>query len=174
MSDRRPGDVPRLWRDQPPAPNYPQDPFPPHSLDGSDVQGDDSYSWREWFADLPALQQIGYGCIGVIIVSILFLYCVGASTVFVRPLVQGRVAASPPVVVLPTLAPTPTQPLVPTGIIPLPSPPGTMPATPTQAPLPTLVPRTGTPTFDPNNPYTPTPSTSTTRPIATVVPTARP
>lgn len=178
MDDRRPGDVPRLWREQPPQPSYPQDALPSASLPEASEWEGYPYTWRDWLADLSAGQQLGYGCILVVVISTLFLYCVGASTFLVRPIILGRVVPTPTVFIPPTLVPTPTQVTPPTFIIPLPTARGPMAATPTQAPLPTMAPPTATATYDPFGP-TPTRKASTTAidPYAltpTRKPTARP
>ncbi len=162
MDDRRPGDIPRLWREQPPESPYMEDPPPPISLPDSAQWEGQRYTWRHWLADLTPRQQLGYGCIGVVILSTLFLYCVGASTFFVRPILMGHAVPTPTNFIPPTLAPTPTAPPQPTFIIPLPTPRGTMPPTPTQAPLPTYSPATVGPTLD-NYGFTPT-RKPTTRP----------
>lgn len=91
-------------------------------------------SWREWLATLSPVQQVGYGCILVMIVSAAMLYCVGAATFFVRPMLVERAAITPTEVTRPTLVPTPTQLVEPTTYIQLPK--GTLVATPTQAPIP--------------------------------------
>ncbi len=148
MDDRRPGDIPRLWREQPPESSYTEELLPQPSMAEQPQWESQPYTWRQWLADLAPRQQLGYGCIGVIILSTLFLYCVGASTFVVRPVLLGRAVPTPTAFILPTLAPTPTQAPQPTFIIPLPTPRGTMPATPTQAPLPTYPPYTVGPTLD--------------------------
>ncbi len=148
MDDRRHGDIPRLWREQPLEALYTEEPPPPMTLPGSHPLGGERYSWRHWLIQLTPRQQLGYGCIGVVILSTLFLYCVGASTFLVRPILMGHAAPTPTAFVPPTLAPTPTSPPLPTFIIPLPTPRGTMPPTPTQAPLPTYSAATVGPTLD--------------------------
>ena len=91
---------------------------------------------RERLANLSPYQQLGYGCLGIIIASTLVLYCGGVLSLAVRPFLHERDAIPPPVqqtlpIILPTLAPT--QPLL--TLIPLPQ--VTLPPTPTQAPIPT-------------------------------------
>ncbi len=174
MDDRRPGDVPRLWREQPPQPSYPQDALPPASPPELSQWQDPPYTWRNWLVDLSPGQQLGYGCILVVVMSTLFLYCVGASTFLLRPIVLGRVAPTPTAFVPPTLAPTPTQVPPPTFIIPLPTARGPLAPTPTQAPLPTIAPPTATPTYDP---YAPTPTrkaSTTANDLYTLTPTRKP
>lgn len=169
MRDRRPGDIPRVWREQPPPLDYPQqtnfsrDPYAYRDEEHA------APARRGWLADLSPTQQLGYGCMAVIIISTAILYCVGISTFLIRPRIQEHAATTPTILARPSLAPTPTQPIQPTSIIPLPSPRGTLLATPTQAPLPTRDTPTPIPTFDPLNPYTPT-----RRPSATGTTTVRP
>jgi hypothetical protein len=175
MDDRRPGDVPRLWREQPPLPSYPQDVLSPSSPPELSQWDDPPYTWRDWLTNLSPGQQLGYGCILVVVMSTLFLYCVGASTFFVRRMLLGRVVPTPTAFIPPTLAPTPTQVPPPTFIIPLPTARGPLAATPTQAPLPTLAPPTATATYDPYAP-TPTrkPTTAATYDPSALTPTRKP
>jgi hypothetical protein len=94
-----------------------------------------------WLANLAPSQQLGYGCIGVMIAGASVLYCLGIASFFVRPLVLERAVLTPTIVIRPTLVPTPTQQVQPTFIQ---LPPGTLVATPTQAPLPIREPATAT------------------------------
>jgi len=134
----------------------------------------------EWFAHLPPLWQLGYGCFGVVIVGTLVLYCSGLFSLLVRPALVQRAPTSTAIVIRPTLSPPPTL-AQPTFIY---LPPATLLATPTQAPIPTREP-TATPTqtvdltslgtLTPGTPGTPrrTPS-PTTRTSATSMPRPTP
>ncbi len=115
-------------------------------------------SLREWFEELSPQQQVGYGCIGVIIAGTLMLYCAGTVSMLARPFILQRDPTPTPIF---RTTPLPTPP--PT-FIQLPQ--GTVPATPTQAPIPTREPATPTPTPDPlvtPATLTATPSTGTPR-----------
>ncbi|MCL4489751.1 MAG: hypothetical protein M1570_16725 [Chloroflexi bacterium] len=153
----------------------PREPFPveesvwsnPESMGAPDpaVSAPARHSLRAWMAGLSPTQQLGYGCIGVMMVGALVLYCLGAATLFVRPMVSVR-PPTPTNIIHPTLVPTPTQQSVPTFIQ---LPPGTLVATPTQAPIPTREPPTPTP-YPLGTTLTPSPggrSTSTSSPTAT-------
>jgi hypothetical protein len=142
-------------------------------------QGGQSAARREWLANLSPVQQVGYGCIVVMILSVAMVYCVGAATFFVRPMLVERAAITPTEVTRPTLVPTPTQRVEPTAFIQLPK--GTLVATPTQAPIPPRDSFLVTPPSDIMDRLTqtpqgsPSPSPSGTRkPGGTAIPTARP
>ena len=168
MYDER--DVPRLRKVNSPPLSYPE---------YSDPQQHASRSRGTWVASLSPTQQLGYGCILVLIISAASLYCIGAATFFVRPMLVERAAITPTEVVRPTLVPTPTQITSPTLFIQLPK--GTLVATPTQAPIPPRESFVVTPGPDIMNKITltpfasPTPNgsgTPTRKPSA--IPTARP
>lgn len=110
-------------------------------------------SEQGWFSNLTPTQQLGYGCIAIVVFGALVLYCAGTISILVRPFLSQR--ATPTDIIRPTLQATPTQ-AHPTFII---LPPGTLLATPTQAPIPTREPPTITPTVDLTNPA---PTTSIT------------
>lgn len=124
MDDRRGGTIPHIYEQDPP-PELPEYPYAGQPR---------ARNLQEWIADLTTNQQLGYGCIAVVVISVALLYCVGAATFLVRPLLVERAAVTPTPVVRPTLVPTPTQLPQPTSFIQLP--PGTLIATPTQAPIP--------------------------------------
>ncbi len=107
---------------------------------------------RGWLSSLSPGQQVGYGCLAIIVIGALVMYCAGTVSLVARPLLLNR--PTPTELVRPTLVATPTQ-ARPTFIN---LPPGTLLATPTQAPIPTREP-TLTPTVDLTNPA---PTTSTT------------
>ncbi len=133
---------------------------------------------RSWLASLSLNQQLGYGCLAIIIAGTLVMYCAGTISFVARPLLLQR--STPTELVRPTLVPTPTQ--APTTFINLP--PGTLLATPTQGPIPTREPPTVTPTVDLTTPaptasvtprVSPSPggktsATPTRKPSATVTP----
>jgi len=136
---------------------------------------------RSWLASLSPNhqgdlgQQLGYGCLVIVIAGTLVLYCAGTISLVARPLLLQR--STPTELVRPTLVPTPTQ--APTTFINLP--PGTLLATPTQGPIPTREPPTVTPTVDLTNPaptasVTPrgSPSSGGTRPARSATPTRKP
>src|SRR5574341_440327 len=132
-------------------------------------------SLREWLEELSPQQQLGYGCIGVIIAGTLMLYCAGTVSMLARPFILQRDPTATPIVraTPPTILPPPT-------FIQLPQ--GTVPATPTRAPIPTREPATptsmpdpfvtlatvtatpssGTPRASPSSKFTPTPTRRTT------------
>lgn len=117
-------------------------------------------------ARLSLSQQLGYGFIGVLMVSLAAMYCAGIASFFVRPLLLQR-APTPTIFIPPTLAPTPTQ-AKPTFIQ---LPPATLLATPTQGRIPTREPATATPTADWNSTPTITATNGALR--GTPSPTAR-
>lgn len=98
------------------------------------------------FWELPPERQIAYGCIGIVVMATIVLYCVGFFSVMIRTSFQRP--ATPTIVAFPTQAPTAT--LGPPTLINLPR--GTLIATPTQAPIPTRETPTLTPTVDLTNP----------------------
>jgi hypothetical protein len=110
----------------------------------------------DWITSLSPAQQLGYGCVGVMMVGALVLYCLAGAAWVARPALLQR-PPTPTELVRPTLAPTPTQIVQPTiGSLPR----TTLVATPTQAPIPTREPPT--PTLLPgelppgtNGPYSP-------------------
>ncbi len=158
------------------TPNRPPDTPPEPGLTYWQVSNESEArprSVRTWLADLSPIQQLGYGCIGIMIVGALVLYCLGGAAFMARPSLMQR----PPTateLIRPTLLPTPTQPIQAT-LAPLPR--RTLIATPTQAPIPTREPVTTTPT--PGEPpfgttWTPTPTsrftpTQTRKPTPTVI-----
>ncbi len=160
MYDRRGDIVPHIYLEDPPLelPEYPY------------LEQPRARNWREWLADLTPNQQLGYGCIAVVMISAALLYCVGAATFFVRPMLVERAAVTPTEVVRPTLVPTPTQMPQPTPFIQLP--PGTLIATPTQAPIPPREYMITTATPELINGMTATPGSPSLRPSAT--PSRRP
>lgn len=124
-------------------------------------------SLREWFEELSPQQQVGYGCIGVIIAGTLMLYCAGTVSMLARPFLLQR-DPTPTPILLTTLPPIQSPPT----FIQLPQ--GTVPATPTQAPIPTREPATPTPTPDPFvTPATVTATPSTGTPRASASSTAK-
>jgi len=106
---------------------------------------------RGWLSSLSPNQQLGYGCLAIVVVGTMMMYCAGTISIIARPMLLQR--STPTELVRPTLVATPTQ-ARPT-FINLPG--GTLLATPTQAPIPTREPATVTPTVDLTNPA-PTPS----------------
>ncbi len=147
-------------------PPVPQEPYPSRYAESSP-------SLRDWIASLTPMQQLGYGLIAVILISTAVLYCVGASTFFVRPMLAEHAVVTPTEVVRPTLPPTATPQPQPTTFIPLPK-SGTLAPTPTQAPMPPREVFVVTPSYDPNMPTAVATSTakatSTRKPTATVTP----
>lgn len=114
----------------------------------------------------------------IMLISAALVYCVGAATFLVRPMLAERAAITPTEVIRPTLIPTPTQEVRP-SFIPLPT--GQLMATPTQAPIPTREPPTLTATPETVNGMTVTPSatptgkaSATRKPTATSTAVARP
>jgi hypothetical protein len=114
---------------------------------------------HSWLANLTPGQQIGYGCLAVILVGTFMMYCAGTLSLVARPVLLAR--STPTDIVPPTLEATPTQQAAPTFIN---LPPGILLATPTQAPIPTREPPTITPTVDLTTPP-PTPSVTASPPI---------
>ncbi len=98
-------------------------------------------SARGWLTRLSPNQQLGYGCLLIVLMGTFALYCGGIVSWVVRPALLQR-ALTPTALAVPTLAATPTQ--APPTFINLP--PGQLLATPTQAPIPTREPPTVTPT----------------------------
>lgn len=95
---------------------------------------------RERISDLSPHQQLGYGCVGVIIAGTLALYCGGMASLIARPFFLERAGASE------ELSQTPQQPIILPTLLPTlpaatpfspPQPNATLPPTPTQAPIPT-------------------------------------
>lgn len=122
-----------------------------------------------WLSRLSTNQLLGYGCLITVIAASMVMYCAGTISIVLRPALLEH--TSPTEIVLPTLAPTPTQ-AKPTFIN---LPPGILQATPTQAPIPTREPPTITPTIDLTNPA---PTKSSVSPAAktavTLTPTGSP
>jgi hypothetical protein len=121
-----------------------------------------------WLSRLSPNQLLGYGCLLTVIAGALVMYCAGTISLVLRPTLLQR--STPTEIVHPTTVATPTQ-AAPTFMN---LPPGTLKATPTQAPIPTREPPTVTPTVDLTNPA-PTPSAKAsgappTRTTATVTP----
>jgi hypothetical protein len=77
-------------------------------------------------------QQIGYGCLVIVVVSALAMYCAGTFSILVRQNL-GQRAPTPTAITRTVFDSTPTKP--PPTFINLPG--GTLLATPTQAPIPT-------------------------------------
>ena len=82
--------------------------------------------------ELSSNQQFGYGCLAIVVVSALAMYCVGTFSILVRQNL-GQRASTPTAITLTVFDSTPTKP--PPTFINLPG--GTLLATPTQAPIPT-------------------------------------
>jgi len=125
---------------------------------------------RGRFSNLSPNQQVGYGCLAIILIGTAVLYCAGSVSWFVRPSLLDR-PPTPTFIAPATLAPTPTQ-VLPTFIN---IPKGTLVSTPTQAPIPTREPATLTPTVDLTNPA-PTVSITATNSLTrtvTLTPTRR-
>ncbi|MBI4789508.1 MAG: hypothetical protein HY782_20960 [Chloroflexi bacterium] len=167
MYDER--DLPRLRRRHRPPASSPEYPLP---------QQHAARAWGDSVARLSSAQQLGYGCLLVLILSAASLYCFGAATFFVRPMLAERAVVTPTEVARPTLIPTPTQRVEPTSLIPLPK--GTLLATPTQEPIPPRESFVVTPGADIMNKITLTPfatwspTASPTRKPGTATPAARP
>jgi hypothetical protein len=121
-----------------------------------------------WLSNLSPNQQIGYGCLAVVIVGIAALYCAGTFSMIVRPSLLQR-PDTPTIVVRATAVAPPTQTL-PT-LTRLPG--GTLAATPTQAPIPTRELPTLTPTVDLTNPAPTLTVTLTLGMRTTVTPTRK-
>ncbi|HEX9076835.1 MAG TPA: hypothetical protein VF932_13710, partial [Anaerolineae bacterium] len=162
-----------------PPPGYPEDSWDEPREYVRVEQGGQPAAWREWLAALSPTAQVGYGCILVMIMSAVMVYCVGAATFFVRPMLVERAAMTPTEVTRPTLVPTPTQFVEPTTFIQLPK--GTLVATPTQAPIPPRDSFLVTPPPDIIDRLTQTPQASpipgpspTRKPGVTALPTSRP
>ncbi|MBI3537351.1 MAG: hypothetical protein HY070_07340 [Chloroflexi bacterium] len=125
--------------------------------------------WR----NLTPTRQLTYGCLGVTLIGAAVLYCLGAFSMLVRPILFERELPSDArEFILPA---TPTARPIPT-FIQLPT--GALVATPTQAPIPTREPPTQTPTLDPF--ATPSPTngatthaSSTSTPRVSATPTRR-
>ena len=117
---------------------------------------------RAWLGLSPH-QQIGYGCLAIIVLGALTMYCAGTFSILVRQNLGPR-APTPTVITRTMFNGTPTKP--PPTFINLPG--GTLPPTPTQAPIPTREP-SHTPTVELTNtlPITGTilPGGSATRPL---------
>lgn len=101
---------------------------------------------RERIANLSPNQQLGCGCMGVILAGTLVLYCGGIASFIVRPLLLERAADTPPPelqqpIILPPLLPTLPAPT--SFLLPLPN--ATLPPTPTQGPIPSRERPTPTP-----------------------------
>ena len=122
-----------------------------------------------WLARLSTNQLLGYGCLVTVFAGAMVMYCAGTISLVLRPTLLDH--STPTEIVHPTLIPTPTQQAAPTFMN---LPPGTLQATPTQAPIPTREPATITPTIDLTNPApTATAKTSVSpspRTTATVTP----
>lgn len=124
------------------------------------------------WSHLSPNQQIGYGCLAIIVISSLVMYCAGTVSILMRPSLIPR-APTPTLITRATLGATPTKP--PPTFIYLPG--GTLLPTPTQAPIPTReVPSlTPTPEVVETLPLTTlTPPGGTTRATPTRTPTRRP
>jgi hypothetical protein len=120
-----------------------------------------------WMSNLSPAQQLGYGCLVIVIIGAMTMYCVGTLSFIVRPMIVQR--STPTELVRPTLVATPTQ-AAPTFIN---LPPGTLLATPTQAPIPTREP-TMTPTVDLTNPAPAETLSGSPFPNGTLIPGAQP
>ena len=115
------------------------------------------------------------GCLGVVILGILSLYCAGTVSVLVRPILLQLVPT--PNISQATLPPAPT-PTFTLALFPLPT--GTVPRTPTQGRIPTRETAPWTPTLDPSlsptitvNSTLGSPRASTTPTRSTATPTRR-
>jgi hypothetical protein len=132
-------------------------------------------SLRKWIAELAPGNQLGLGCLGILISAMVSLYCAGTFSVLVRPILFQY--APTPIISQVTLPPQPTATLtlifvVPTG--------GPVPRTPTQGRIPTRETATPSATFDPSSSPTitisstlGTPRVTVTGTRATVTPTRR-
>jgi hypothetical protein len=161
MIDQNQDDIPGLWSENGPPSDCPESTFPPPA----------STTWGDWIACLSPARQLAYGCLGIMVISAALLYCVGASTFFIRPIIAAHAAQTPTEFIRPTLLPTPTQMIEPTTFIPLPK--GTLVATPTQAPIPPRDSFVVTPGADIMNKITLTPFATST-PTGSVSPTRKP
>ena len=132
-------------------------------------QGHDRPSPRSagWLPHLSPAQQLGYGCLLIVILGTSVLYGAGILSMMFRPSLRDRAVPTPTVFVraTATVSPTLSQPTV------LTLPPGKLLATPTQAPIPTRELPTLTPTVDLTNPA-PITSVTVTRTL-TLTPTRR-
>ncbi len=179
MYEQNNANAPHRWTQSPPPPSYPEDPVDEpgeYVRSGHTLR---SPSFGERLGSLSPAQQLGYGCIMVMVISAAMLYCVGSATFFVRPMLVERAAITPTEVIRPTLVPTPTQVVEPTSFIQLPK--GTLVATPTQAPIPPRESFVVTPPPDIMDRLTQTPQASpsagpspTRKPAITASPVARP
>ncbi len=123
---------------------------------------------RGWFPNLTPNQQLGYGCLAIIIIGTAVLYCAGTFSIIVRPSLLQR-PDTPTVVVRATAVVIPTQ--APPTLINLPR--GTLLATPTQAPIPTREIPTPTPTLDLTNPASTATATVAAGTRVTLTPTRK-
>jgi len=120
-------------------------------------------SFRQWIAELGPTNQLGLGCLGILIIAMTSLYCVGTFSVLIRPILFQY--APTPIISQVTLPPQPTATrtlifVVPTG--------GPVPRTPTQGRIPARDTATPTATFDPSISPTITVSSTLGTPRATV------
>gem|GEM_PF-933997 len=118
------------------------------------------------FWSLPPSQQITYGCLVVVVITLGILYCAGTFSLMVRPSLQRPPTAT--LLARPTQTATTTRAPV-TLIVP---PRGTLVPTPTQAPIPTRELPTLTPTVDLTNPA-PSVTITGTRATLTITSTRR-
>jgi len=101
--------------------------------------------FQNWFRAQSSRGQWLAGCAGVAVVISICLYSLGLASYFARP----TLVATPPVATIVMVIPTVARP---TFVVPTAAPPtfalpvSTLPATPTQAPIPTRAPPTETPT----------------------------
>jgi hypothetical protein len=100
-----------------------------------------------WWSNLLPKQQLGYGCLMILIMSAAVLYCAGTVSIAARPFVLDR----PPTPTYITHVTAAAKPILgPPTLIQVPA--GMLDATPTQARIPTREPSTLTPTVDLTNP----------------------
>jgi len=97
---------------------------------------------RGGWGGLSPAQQFGYGCLAIIVLSALAMYCGGTFSILVRQNLAPR-APTPTVITRTAFDPTATKP--PPTFLNLPG--GTLLPTPTQAPIPSREP-SPTPTIE--------------------------
>jgi hypothetical protein len=99
-----------------------------------------------WWTSLLPKQQLGYGCLLILIMAAATLYCAGTASIAARPFVLQR----PPTPTYISVATAPVKSTqAPTTLLQVPA--GMLDATPTQARIPTREPWTLTPTVDLTN-----------------------